>query len=315
MEKIKIALIGYGHLGKWHAQKLLTHAECEFVGIVDPSPKSRELASSNHPEVKTFENLNEVLGQIDAAVVVTPTSYHFNVVKELIENDKHVFCEKPVTSTLEQALELKKVLGDKNLVVQVGHSERCHKIWEDLSKFDFAVKNPNTVSLKRTSPFKGRAADVGVVEDLMIHDIDLVRMLYGDPKSVYARGSKVNTNHFDHVFVTLKYENKLVTIEGARVDVEVHRSVNFASNDGVVKIDLLNNKVLFSKDITSISDQIIQEETYEKRDHLLIEQQKFVKSIVHGDKVFVSLNDGIDAIRVIDAINRSLELNQEVELK
>lgn len=314
MEKIKIALIGYGHLGKWHAQKLLTHSECEFVGIVDPSENSRKLAIKNHPEVKTFSNLSEILAVIDAAVVVTPTTYHYDVVKTLIQNSKHVFCEKPVTSTLAQSQDLKEVLADKKLVIQVGHSERCHKIWEDLKEYSFATKSPRIVTLKRTSPFKGRAADVGVVEDLMIHDIDIVRMLFGDPESVYAQGAKVNTKHYDHVLATLKYSDKLVTIEGSRVDVEVHRNISFVSDSGFLKIDLLANKILFSKDITADSDQVIQEGLYEKRDHLLIEQQKFVKSIVHGGPVFVSLQDGIDAIKIIEAINSSLKSGEEVRL-
>lgn len=314
MKKIKIALIGYGHLGKWHAQKLSTHPECDFIGIVDPSENSRALANQNHPLVKTFSNLSDILEEIDAAVVVTPTTYHYDVVKTLIQNDKHVFCEKPVTSTLTQSQDLKKELGDRKLVVQVGHSERCHQIWEDIAKYDFATKNPKVVTLKRTSPFKGRAADVGVVEDLMIHDIDIARMLFGDPVSVYAKGAKVNTKNFDHVLATLKYSDKLVMIEGSRVDVEVHRSISFVADHGILKIDLMGNKIHYSKDISSNSDQLIQESNYEKRDHLLIEQQKFVKSIIHGAPVFVSLEDGIDAIKIIDAINSSLKSGEEVKL-
>lgn len=312
--KLKVALFGFGHLGKWHAGKLNGNNEIEFVGIVDPSEKSRTLAKESFPSVNTFSNVEEVINMIDAGVVVTPTSFHFDVAKKLLENKKHVFCEKPLTSTLEQALELKEILADQKLVVQVGHSERCHQAWEMMDKFQDAVKDAQTMTLKRTSPFKGRASDVGVVEDLMIHDIDLVRMFYGDPISVFATGAKLLTKNFDHVIAVLKYKERLVTIEASRVDVEVSRCVQFVSNKANLKVDLLTNKLLYSHNLTTEKDQEVEAINYEKRDHLLLEQQKFFDSILRGKPIFVNIDDGIDAIRVIKGINDSLANGKEVFL-
>ncbi|EQC47577.1 Gfo/Idh/MocA family protein [Bacteriovorax sp. Seq25_V] len=314
MTKVKVALIGYGHLGKWHAQKAQSLDSSELIAIVDPSEASRALAAEAFPGVKVLASLDEVINEIDAGLIVTPTSYHFAVAKQLIAAKKHVFCEKPVTSTLEQALELQKDSQGKNLVIQVGHSERCHQFWEQLPEFSFAHKEAKLCTIQRTSPFKGRAADVGVVEDLMIHDIDLMRMFFGDPKSVKAVGAKVITKNYDHVKAIFDYGDKIVTIENSRVDVKVERSVQFTSDKGILKVDLFNLKALFSKNMTADADQVVEEVSYERRDHLLVEQEKFYNSILNGTDIFVPLQDGIDAVTIIDAVNKSLATGNEVSL-
>ncbi len=314
MKKVRVALIGYGHLGKWHAQKAQALESSELIAIVDPSEASRKLAAEAFPDVRVLASLDEVIEDIDAGLVVTPTTYHFDVALKLINSGKHLFCEKPVTSTLEQALKLKEAAAQKDLVIQIGHSERCHQFWEQLPSFDFAHKEAKLCTIQRTSPFKGRAADVGVVEDLMIHDIDLMRMFYGDPKSVKATGAKVITKNYDHVKAIFDYGDKLVTIENSRVDVKVERSVQFVSNSGILKVDLFGLKALYSKNMTSESDQVVEELSYERRDHLLVEQEKFYNSILNGAEIFVTLQDGIDAVAIIDAVNKSLESGQEVTL-
>ncbi|WP_412463419.1 Gfo/Idh/MocA family protein [Halobacteriovorax sp. RT-2-6] len=314
MSKVKVASIGYGHLGQWHAQKAYNLDNCELIAIVEPFAANQEKAKEKYPDIKVVSDIKEVIGEIDAAVIATPTSFHFEIAKFLLQEGKHVFCEKPVTVTVEEAKDLKIIASEKGVKLQVGHSERCHQVWERLEEFKDITANSSVATIVRNSPFKGRAADVGVVEDLMIHDLDLALMLFGKPKSIRAYGMKVLTDKFDHVKALLSYGDRLVTIENSRNDVKTERSVQINSAKGILRVDLLNNKASYSTDIKAGEEQVINEFDYEKRDHLLIEQERFYNSILNNTKEFVTIDDGIAAMELIAAVNESLEKNIEVEL-
>jgi len=175
MKKVKIAVIGYGHLGKWHCQKVEAHSDvAEFVAIVEKFPAGQEAARVNHPNVKVVNDIKEVITEIDAAFIVTPTSTHFELVQYLLENKKHVFCEKPVCSNDSEGCKLQQLGHGKDLVIQVGHSERFHEAWDKLKDKFSRLTPPYTIRINRFAPFKGRAVDVDVVEDLAIHDLDLI---------------------------------------------------------------------------------------------------------------------------------------------
>src|SRR4051812_24585098 len=110
MNKVRVAVLGYGHLGKWHCQKVDAHKDvAEFVAIVEKFPAGQEAARANHPGVKVVSDIKEVIDQIDAAFIVTPTSTHFELVKYLLDNNKHVFCEKPVCSNDDEANKLREI--------------------------------------------------------------------------------------------------------------------------------------------------------------------------------------------------------------
>src|SRR5674476_438383 len=132
MNRVKVAVLGYGHLGKWHCQKVdAMNDMAEFIAIVEKTPQGQEQARANHPGVRVVSDIKEVINEIDAAFVVTPTSTHFELVKYLIENNKHTFCEKPVCSNDAEAEKLKTIAqGKKDLVIQIGHSERFHEAWD-----------------------------------------------------------------------------------------------------------------------------------------------------------------------------------------
>ena len=114
MNKVRVAVIGYGHLGKWHCQKVDAHSElADFVAIIEKFPAGQEVARAAHPKAKVVSDIKEVINEIDAAFVVSPTSTHFELVKYLLEHNKHVFCEKPLCSNDKEALELKKIAQGK----------------------------------------------------------------------------------------------------------------------------------------------------------------------------------------------------------
>ncbi|MBH47431.1 MAG: hypothetical protein CME71_04605 [Halobacteriovorax sp.] len=312
MSKVKTALIGFGHLGRFHAQKIAACENAEFVAIVEPTQAGRERATNEHPNVNVVESLEALPAHTAAAIVATPTSYHFEICKRLIEKEMHVFCEKPVTDKLEDSLKLQGLIKSKNLVFQVGHSERCHEAWERRSEFKEFLAPGCNLRLDRYAPFKGRATDVDVVNDLMIHDLDLLRFLLGkDPVSVSAHGFKQRTKHWDHAVAHLDWsDGTKATITVGRGHVHEVRSLKSVSSAGVWRVDLMKNEIQ-----TAYADASeVKIEHYNKRDHLLLEQEAFYHSILSGKAPMVSLEDGIAAVKLIDAVLQSLESHKTVQL-
>ncbi len=317
MKKVKVAVIGYGHLGKWHCQKVAAHADvADFVAIVEKFPQGQEAAKANHPNVKVVSEISEIINEIDAAFIVTPTSTHFALSKYLLENNKHIFCEKPVCSNDEEAMALTKIAQDKKMVFQVGHSERCHEAWEKLAEELGQVQRPFTIRINRVAAFKGRATDVDVVQDLAIHDLDLLTyILKFNPVSVRADGYKIRTDKWDHATMELTDANGSVAyITVGRNHVKEIRDVEITSQSGMIYVDLFANKYATSPSGQYSEGVFVKEENYAKRDHLLVEHGYFYDSILNGAPVFVNFNDGVKAVHLVDSVLKALETKKTVQV-
>jgi predicted dehydrogenase len=314
MSKVNVAVIGYGHLGKWHTQKAHGLDNANLVAIVEAFEPNQKAAKEAYPEVKVVSSINEVMDEIDAAVIVTPTSTHYELVKNLLENGKHVFCEKPLCSTHEQTLDLKNYLKDQTL--QVGHSERCHQAWEKLKEKFKTDTSRKTIKITRFAAFKGRATDVDVVQDLMIHDIDLMLYLFGSkPVKVSSIGHKIRTDKWDHVTSHFYLENgDEVIITSGRNHVREVRALEVMSEKGCVEVDLFHNTISNGTNDVYADGSFVQTETYEKRDHLLIEQENFYTSILNKSEPMVTYQDGVNAVYLVTKVNESLETTGAVEL-
>lgn len=293
-EKIKVAVLGYGHLGKWHCQKVDLCEQAQLVAICDVTEQGRIKAQENHPHAQVTENYLDCLDSADTFFVITPTSYHYSIVKELISAGKNVFCEKPLCETLDQALELYQLSQKSEGVCMVGHSERCHKAWEHL-KGDF---KPLFIELSRLTPFKGRAADVSVIDDLMIHDIDLVHYLTGAQfVEVETLGFSSVTEKIDFASVTGKLSNgALVKIISHRDSPTELRQGYFVNSTRSLKVDMMKSQIIENEP-----------QDYEKRDHLLIEHQSFYQAIQNKSEPLTSLLDGLKAVAVVEAIKKSIK--------
>ena len=312
--KVRTATIGYGFLGKWHAQKAAALGElCELKGIVEKFPVAQDAAKTNHPQTPVVSDWKEL--EIDAAVVVTPTSFHFEVAKELLLAGKHVFCEKPLCSTTEQAIELENLALEKKLVLQVGHSERCHEAWEKLRPQFVAMKGPVSLRIDRFAPFKGRATDVDVVQDLMIHDIDLMLWLFNrEVKSVRAWGHKIRTNHWDHVTAQFTLSDGMeATLTMGRNSVHEVRALEVFHNSGSTRVDLFANKIQTAPAGEVSPGVFTAEETYGKRDHLLIEQTAFYNSILNKKPAMVDATAGRKAVEMVEAVLKALATGESVK--
>ena len=318
MKKVRVAVLGYGHLGKWHCQKVEANKDvAEFVAIVEKFPAGQEAARAAHPGVKVVADINDVINDIDAAFVVTPTSTHFELVKYLLENNKHVFCEKPVCSNDLESARLKEIAGGKNVVLQVGHSERFHEAWEKLRTKFQTLPTPYSIRINRYAPFQGRATDVDVVQDLGIHDLDLLMFLFkSKPVSVIANGYKIRTDKWDHASIHVKMEDgcDALVVVGRNATKEV-RDLEVVSKDGTIHVDLFANKFSVASADKFEDGTFVKEEAYSKRDHLLLEHQNFYESVRTGKPAIVNLKDGMNAVHLVDCTLRALDSHTSVPVK
>jgi predicted dehydrogenase len=315
MRKVKVAVLGYGHLGKWHCQKVAAHSEvAEFVAIVEKFPAGQEAARSNHPGVKVVSDIKEVINEIDAAFVVTPTSTHFELVSYLLEQGKHVFCEKPVCSNDAEAVRLRALAKNKNLIVQVGHSERFHEAWDLLKEKFRSLPTPYTIRINRVAPFKGRATDVDVVQDLAIHDLDLLLYLFNErPLSITAHGHKIRTKNYDHASLLLELEKgcEAQIVVGRNSTREV-RELEVISGAGMISVDLFTNKIFEATNSQFDDGSFVKESSYSKRDHLLLEHKHFYESIIKSLGPVIGLKDGLNAVHLVDCSLKSMEARKKV---
>lgn len=312
--KVRTAVVGYGFLGRWHAQKAAQLPSCDLRAIIEKFPAAQEAAKAAHPQVPVIGDVREVMPEIEAGVVVTPTSFHYEVAKELLEHGKHVFCEKPLCSTAAQSHELAALAKSKKLVLQVGHSERCHEAWEKLRPKFLELKGPMTIRLDRYAAFKGRATDVDVVQDLMIHDIDLMLWLFGRRVlEVRAWGHKIRTKVWDHVTAQFTLEGGAqATLTMGRNHVHEVRALEVFHDSGLTRVDLFANKIQTAPSTDVAAGVFTHEETYGKRDHLLIEQEAFYASIRTGAPVMVTAEEGCRAVELIEDVLKALETGRPV---
>lgn len=318
MGLVKAILLGHGHLGKWHAQKLAASAQAQFVGIVEPNTAVHSELQKLYPQVEVKARLEELTCSFDAALIASPTTYHFDLCRQLLERGKHIFCEKPVTQTHEEAIECQRVYRQQKaefprLTFQVGHSERFHAFFapEALSEVAPFFQGNVSLRLERQAPFKGRATDVDVVTDLMIHDLDLLLYLTGErPMSIRSKGFKVLTSKWDVVESRLTFSSgKSATITVGRTYVKEVRFLEVVGEMGTLHFDLKDEKrIIFKKDAQ------LEEKEFARRDHLLIEQQEFFKAITDGTPEVVGLEDGVNAVYLVQKAIESLELGREITL-
>ncbi len=317
MNKVRVAVLGYGHLGKWHCQKVDAHKDvADFVAIVEKFPAGQEAARAGHPHVKIVDDIKEIINEIDAAFVVTPTSTHFELVSYLLQNNKHVFCEKPLCSNDEEAKKLKEIASSKNVVLQVGHSERFHEAWDKLKEKFQTLTPPYSIRINRSASFKGRATDVDVVQDLAIHDLDLILYLFKQrPTKISAHGYKIRTNNWDHATIHLEMENNCqADIVIGRNSVKEMRDLEVISKHGMTTIDLFTNKIFEATNSTYPDGTFVKEEAYTKRDHLLLEHQSFYHSIQNAKPAIIGLKDGLNAVHLVDSALKSLATGETVSV-
>ena len=309
MKKIRTAVIGVGYLGKFHAQKYAQLESSELVAVCDANLEIAQSIAAEH-DVPAFIDYHELIGKVDAVSIVVPTQKHFEVAKVFLENNIHVLLEKPITSTVEEAQQLVDIAGQNGLVFQIGHLERFNPA---VLALEDELNQPLFIESNRIAPFNPRGADVNVVLDLMIHDIDIILDFANSPvKHIDADGVAVISKGIDIANARITFENGCVAnVTASRVSMKSERIMRIFQHDAYISIDFQNKKLAIHQKgegemYPGISEIISREQTVEQGDALLSEIKAFLNSISSNSPPIVSGQAGLLALQTAIKISELL---------
>ena len=302
MKPIKTAVIGVGHLGKYHARICKESENIELVAVVDANRETAREVGDLH-EVPCYTDYNEIAEEYDAVHVVVPTDKHYEVTRTLLSAGKHVLLEKPMTSTVSEADELMRLARDNDRVLQVGHVERFNPAVIGIQK---VLTKPIFIEVHRLSPFNPRGTEVSVVFDLMIHDLDIILHLVNSPvESVHAVGVPVLTETADIANARIAFENGCVAnVTASRVSAERMRKIRFFQSDAYISLDYVaQNAKIYRRQGWQIMDEEI---NFAGEQPLQSEIQSFVECVSNGTRPQVSGEEGRNALDIADRINKGV---------
>lgn len=301
---VKIAVVGVGYLGRFHAEKLKKMKTAELVAVVDADPaRAREIGQDLG--VPFFADYREVIDRVEAATVVTPTVQHFAVASEFLAAGKDVLCEKPLTATLEEADRLVELAEAGGRILQVGHLERFNPPVEEMVR---RVKRPMFIEVNRIAPFKARATDVDVALDLMIHDLDIILALVGEePAEIRAVGVPVLGQHADIVNARVEFPGGCVAnLTASRLALKDERKMRVFQPDAYLALDFKKRKLLVVSGVEyrpgSLPKVTADRPRFAKADPLEEELKAFVDSVRTRQTPRVSGRDGRRALAAALAV-------------
>ena len=310
MHTVRTAVIGVGYLGRFHAQKYAALPACELVAVVDANATHRDAVAAE-TRCRAVADYRDILGEVDAVSIATPTPLHYPIARECLERGIHVLVEKPITTTLEEARSLVETAARAGRVLQVGHLERFNAAILALAG---TLGTPRFVESHRLAPFKERGTDVNVVLDLMIHDIDLIQSLVGSPiVSIDAVGTSVFSAGLDIANARIRYASGCVAnTTASRVSMKMERKLRLFQDDAYISIDLQQKVLTVVRKPPQDSDAprgqvVIEERSYEQGDALRHEIEAFLDSIRAGTPPVVSGEDGLRALETATRITRMVQ--------
>lgn len=324
---IKIGVLGAGHLGKIHIGLLKEIPEFQLVGFYDPDEEKSELAEAEFG-IKSFSSIDELIKSVDAVDVVTPTLSHYDCASIALKNSRHIFIEKPITNTVEEAKELIRLAEEANVKVQVGHVERFNPAFVAAQPF---CKHPMFIESHRLAQFNPRGTDVSVVLDLMIHDIDIILSLVkSNVKQISASGVAVVSDTPDIANARIEFDNGCVAnLTASRISLKNMRKVRVFQRDAYLSINFLSKETEIVR-LTTVEDEpdplsvVIdlgknkgQKEIYFEKPEIpqsnaiKEELKSFADAILHDKKTAVSIHDGYEALDVAYKIINRLKLTAE----
>jgi predicted dehydrogenase len=238
VKKIRVGVVGVGHIGKNHARLYAELPSAQFIAIYDTDRKVAEERAAEFG-VRAMASLEEFAEEVDAASIATPTSTHFEIGRELLAKGKHLLVEKPIADNTAHASELAEMASSRGLILQVGHVERFNPVLGALEK---RLTNPRFIEAHRLSPYPNRSTDIGVVLDLMIHDLEIVLHLVRSPvETIDAVGVPVLSRGEDIANARLRFENGCVAnITSSRISPEQMRKIRVFQGDVYLSLDYQN---------------------------------------------------------------------------
>ena len=238
MKNLRVGVVGVGHIGKNHARIYAETGAAEFTAIYDTDPANAAQVAEQCG-VRVTQSLGEFAALIDAASVATPTNTHFAIARSLVEQGKHLLIEKPIAEDTAQATELARLATERQVVLQVGHVERFNPV---LSALEARLTHPRFIEAHRLSPFPNRSTDIGVVLDLMIHDLEIILHLVRSPvQSIDAVGVPVLSRREDIANARIRFENGCVAnVTSSRISPERMRKIRVFQEDAYLSLDYQN---------------------------------------------------------------------------
>ncbi len=308
MKRIRIAIIGIGHLGARHLKVYSEiQDQAELIGVCDIQ-KERTLKLAEHYHVPFHEDYRQLVGKIDAVNICVPTSLHHEVARFFLQNGVHVFIEKPITSTVDQAQELIDLAKQKKRKLQVGHIERFNAAFQSIKHF---THNPLFIECHRLNKFPNRSLDIGVVMDLMIHDIDIVLGLISSPiRQIHAVGASILTPLEDIASVRLIFENGCVcNLTASRVSEDVMRKIRLFQENTYISLDYVKQEAYIYK---KHDHQILKHSLpIEKEEPLRKELEHFCECIREDKTPLISGKEAQEALKVASAITQQIWDNRK----
>ena len=307
MNRIKVAVVGIGYLGEFHAEKYKNNKNADLIALVDTDRQRREEVSAKLG-IKSYGNIKDVVDKVDAVSIVVPTDMHYEVADYFIKNNKHILIEKPFASNVAEAEKLEEKARDKDIILQIGHLERFNKAF---SKLKDKVNNPLFIECNRISPFKIRGTEVNVVMDLMIHDLDIVMSLNkSNIKSIKASGASVLTDTTDIANARVEFENGCVcNLSASRISDKIERKMRVFQKNSYFSLDYQACKLDSYKKIVIEENKKIEKtrDTFSENDPLNEEIKSFINCIKENKKPLVDAVDGIKALKYAITISNLIK--------
>lgn len=308
MGAIRVAVIGAGYLGRFHARKYASESACTLVAVADTRAEARE-ALARELNTRGVADHRELLGHVDAVSIVTTTPAHHAIARDFLEAGAHVLVEKPITETPEQARDLIALAARRGRILQVGHLERFNPA---VVAAEGRLEGVRFIECQRLAPFKERGTDVNVVLDLMIHDIDIVQSIVGRPiDSIDAVGTPVFSGAVDIANARIRFTGGCVAnVTASRVSLKTERKLRVFRDDAYLSIDL-QQRILTT--VTKRSTPLaagespvnIEEQSFEQGDALRAEIQSFLDCIATGRPPVI---DGEAGLRALETAMRITEM-------
>ena len=321
---LKVGVFGVGHLGKFHLNNWKEIPGVEITGFYDPDDTNANEVIGKY-KLKGFVNPDDLLDHIDAADIVAPTDHHFALCEAAIKKGRHVFVEKPLAQTMDEAHALVKLVKESNVKLQVGHVERFNPAF--LAVKDLRL-NPMFIEVHRLAQFNPRGTEVSVILDLMIHDIDIIlSIVKSDVKYISASGVGVMTETPDIANVRIEFNNGCVAnLTSSRISMKKMRKIRIFQKDAYIGIDFLNKKSeviklkddeaddanVFTFDIETLSGKksiAISNPQIPEVNAIKKELEEFRNAIERNTRTIVSEIDGLMAMDVAHQILQKIGNN------
>ena len=324
---LKIGVLGAGHLGKIHIKCILQIEEYELVGFYDPDKKVTEDVK-NQFNIKSFDSLAELIENCDVVDIVTPTLSHYDCARSAIMASKHIFIEKPITNTTEEAKSLMNLAEEAKVKVQVGHVERFNPAFLSVQN---TIENPMFIETHRLAEFNARGTDVSVIHDLMIHDIDIIlSIVKSNVKRISANGVAVVSETPDIANARIEFDNGCVAnLTASRVSLISMRKTRIFQKNAYITIDFSNktSQILQLSEVTEKTDEFsilldlgkdkkkkeinFVKPEIKENNAIKDELTSFAKSILNNHQPLVTVEDGYNALRIASIIHDKMKFTAD----